>query len=436
LASEIRYAKSGDIFVAYQVLGSGERNIVFVPGFFSNIDHDQEEPGFSILFEGLSELGRLVIFDKRGTGLSDRVERAPTMEERMDDLRVVMDAAGMDRATIFGISEGGALAILFAASHPERCSGLALFGAFPKFSYWFPSEDRVSAFYSYVKSGWGTGANVSLFAPSKKDDASFRNWWAKRERLGASPSSAAAMMTINRQIDVSGILSSVSIPTLLMHRKGDVVVDIAAAYELARGIPNAKLVELEGTDHLPNGSGVGVLLEHLSEFVTGTKCEPFVDRVLTTILMTDIVGSTRIADMVGDARWKFLIEQHNAITRQELKRYRGTEIKSLGDGFLCTFDGPARAVLCAQSIIRQMRSNALEIRAGIHTGEAEFHDNDIRGLAVHVASRVMGTADASQCVVSRTVKDLVAGAGISFEDYGPHQLKGISEPINLFLATI
>jgi len=430
-----RYAKSGNVHVAYQVFGGGDIDLVFFPGFVSNIETYWEEPSFAHWLNKLAGFARVITFDKRGTGLSDRVESLPTMDERMDDVRAVMDAAGSQKAAVFGLSEGGSLAILFAAHYPERCRALVLWGAFAKFSSWFATPEKLERFFEYVEKDWGTGANLNAWAPSKKDDPVFRAWFARRERTAASPAAAIALMRMNSMIEISGILPYVHVPTLVIHRTQDPVVNVEGGRQLAKSIPNARLLEVPGIDHLPYlGDDSDQLTDEVAEFLTGVKPATGGDRILATVVLTDIVDSTKRAEAMGDRRWRELLDAHNAIIRRELTRFRGVEVKTTGDGFLATFDGPGRAIHCSLSLIPAMRPLGIEIRAGLHTGEVEVSKNDVRGIAVHVAARVAAQAQASECLVTRTVKDLVAGADIRFTECGKRDLKGLAEPIDLFAA--
>jgi pimeloyl-ACP methyl ester carboxylesterase len=428
-----RYARSGSVHVAYQIFGEGGIDLVFCPGFVSNIETYWEEPSFAHWLSKLASFARVISFDKRGTGLSDRVESLPTMDERMDDVRAVMDAAGSEKAAVFGLSEGGSLATLFAAHYPERCKALVLWGAFAKFTSWFPTPEKLEKFFDYVEKDWGTGANLNAWAPSKKDDPVFREWFARRERTAASPAAAIALMRMNSMIDISGILPYVHVPTLVIHRTQDPVVNVDGGRQLAKDIPNARLLEVPGNDHLPYlGEDSDQLTDEVAEFLTGVKPATGGERVLATVLLTDIVGSTRHAETMGDRRWREVLDAHNAIFRRELTRFRGVEVKTTGDGFLATFDGPGRAIQCSLSLVHAMKSLGIEIRAGLHTGEVEVGKNDVRGIAVHVAARVAAQAQANECLVTRTVKDLVAGAGIRFTGRGKRDLKGLAEPIDLF----
>jgi class 3 adenylate cyclase len=377
------------------------------------------------------------MFDKRGTGLSDRVDQLPNLDLRMDDARAVMDAAGIARAALMGVSEGGSLATLFAASHPDRCSALMLYGAFAKFSDWFPTKQKFDGFLNYVGTAWGTGNSMAGFAPSKKGDADFQRWWGRFERLGGSPSAVVNLMRMNSGINIENILPSISVPTLVLHRTEDPTVSIQAGRFLASHIPGARLVELEGPDHVYyTGDNALQIADLIADFAT----QPGADarsaaasrRMLATILFTDIVNSTTRATELGDRAWRELLQAHDATVRREMARFRGNEVKSLGDGFLMLFDGPARAIHCAQAITEAMTPLDIHVRAGLHTGEVERTDTDVLGIAVHLAARIMAAAAADEVMISRTVKDLVAGSGIEFDSTGEHSLKGIEEKWQLF----
>ena len=427
------YAKSGDIHIAYQVFGEG-RDLVMAPGFVSHIENYWDEPRFARWLNRLGSFCRVVLFDKRGTGLSDRVAHLPPMDERMDDVRAVMDAVGIERAVQFGISEGGSLATLFAASHPERTNSLIVYGGFARFVHWIATDEAFERLITYIDTQWGSGAGLPYFAPKMAGDPALQQWWGKFERLGANPAAAIALMRMNRQIDLTGILHSVKVPTLIFHLTEDTLVSVEGGRELAAGIPGAKLVEMPGTDHIPFLEAGDRLLEEMEEFVTGSQSAPVVDRVLSTVMFTDIVDSTKRAGARGDLAWRDLLEAHDKTVRRELSRFRGKEVKSLGDGFLATFDGPARAIHCANAIRVSLRHLDVPVRIGVHTGEVELAENDVRGIAVHIASRVANIGGADDVLVSRTVKDLVAGSGIKFEDFGTHALKGIPEEWQVFRA--
>jgi pimeloyl-ACP methyl ester carboxylesterase len=427
-----RYAKSGDVHIAYQAFGEGP-DLIVAPGFVSHIENYWDEPRLARWLNKLGGFCRVVMFDKRGTGLSDRVAHLPHMDERMDDLRVVMDAAGVERASILGISEGGSLAALFAASHPGRSRSLVLYGAFVRSSQLstLATDEAFDRLIKYIDEAWGSGKSFRAFAPSY--DAEFRQWWGKFERLGASPSAAIALMRMNREIDISGILHSIKVPTLVVHRTDDTLVSVEGSRELAAGIPGARLVEIPGRDHLWFVDADRLLAE-VEEFLTGSRAARVVDRVLSTVVFTDIVDSTKRADAKGDQAWRDLLDAHDKTVRRQLSHFRGREVKCLGDGFLATFDGPARAIYCASAIRDSVHSLNLQVRVGVHTGEVELAENDVRGIAVHIASRVAHVGGADDVLVSRTVKDLVAGSGIKFEDFGTHTLKGIPEDWQVFRA--
>jgi class 3 adenylate cyclase/pimeloyl-ACP methyl ester carboxylesterase len=432
---ETRYAKSGDVRIAYQVTGSGPFDIVWVTGFVSNLDLEWESPPRARFFSRLSAFSRLIRFDKRGTGLSDRVSGMPHLEARMDDVRAVMDAAHCDCAAVIGASEGGAMSMLFAATYPQRTRALVLYGTYAHYPTWVLSGERLDAFIEAVERGWGTGETVRFYMPSKASDANFRRQWARLERQGGTPSAAIALTRMNSEIDVRHILAAIRVPTLVLHRTGDPRVSVEAGRYLGRHIPGANYVELPGEDHgIFDVEFADRLADKIEEFLTGSHTESEPDRVLATVLFTDIVDSTKRAVELGDRRWRLLRGRHDDAVRQELARFRGREVKSLGDGFLATFDGPARAVRCASAIIDRVRPLSIEIRSGLHTGEIEVQRDDIGGIAVHIAARVAELAGSGEVLVSTTVRDLVAGSGLSFQDRGSHSAKGLSEPLRLFAA--
>ena len=437
MAPEVRYAKSGDVHIAYQVFGKGPENLVIIPGFISHVEHVWDSPDQARWLNHVARRARVLIFDKRGTGLSDRMGQLPNLDQRMDDTRAVMDAAGIERATVMGVSEGGSLAALFAATYPERCSSLILYGAFPRFSDWFPTKQKFNGFLNYVETAWGTGNSIAGFAPSRKNDAEFQRWWGRFERLGGSPSAVINLMRMNSEINIDNILSSIPVPTLVLHRTEDPTVSIQAGRFLATHIPKAKLVELDGPDHIYwLGDNALQIADLVVNFITqpGTEARvgPGSRSVLATILFTDIVDSTSRANEMGDKAWHELVKAHDATVRREIARFRGNEVKSLGDGFLVLFDGPARAIHCAQSITEAMAPLGIKVRAGLHTGEVERTEVDVLGIAVHLAARIMDTASASEVIISRTVKDLIAGSGIAVDDAGEHSLKGIQETWQLY----
>ncbi len=425
-----RYAKSGDVHIAYQVFGSGATDLVFAPGFISHIENYWDHPDLARWLLRLAAFSRVIMFDKRGTGLSDPVAEIPSLELRMDDVRAVMDAAGSESAAVLGVSEGGALAALFAATHPQRCRQLVLYGAFARFPI---TAEVLAPLYAYIDQAWGNGLSLPAFAPSRQADPAMLQWWGRFERLGASPAAVTAVVRMAAETDVSDIVASIRVPTLVIHCKDDTLIPIACGRFLAQNIPGARLVELPGKDHLFfMHDAIG---DYAEEFITGSVSPPESERVLATVLFTDIVGSTARAEQLGDRRWHDLLDVHHAAVRRELSRHRGSEVKSLGDGFLATFDGPARAVRCACAIVDAVRPLDIEVRCGLHTGEIDAAAGDVQGIAVHIASRIVALAGADEILVSRTVKDLVAGSGLGFAQRGSHPLKGLQEPMELFAAT-
>ena len=425
---ETRHAKSGDINIAYQVVGGGPLDLVLVPAFVSHLDLDWEEPRYAHFLRRLASFSRLIRFDKRGTGLSDRPGGLPDLETRMDDVRAVLDTVGSERAALLGYSEGGPMCILFAATYPERTSALVLYGTYakrrdPDDDYpWAATWEERQAYADQVEREWGTEADLGTMAPNA-DDAMVR-WWRARARASASPGAAKALILMNSQIDVRGVLSSLRVPTLVLHRRGDHDSRLDEGSYIAEHIPGARFVELEGEDHVPSIDS-DQILDEVEEFLTGARRGPEPDRVLATVLFTDIVGSTERASELGDRRWRELLERHQAVVRRELERFWGREIDTAGDGFLATFDGPARAVRCARAIGNGVRGLGIEVRAGLHTGECEVLGDKVAGVAVHTGARVAGAAGPGEVLVSNTVRDLVAGSGIQFEDRGEHELKGV-----------
>jgi class 3 adenylate cyclase len=424
------------VHVAYQVFGDGPVDLVKSPGFVSHIDNYWTEPRFARWLERLGQGCRVIMFDKRGTGLSDNVQDLPSMDERMDDLRAVMDAVGIDKAAHFGISEGGSLAALFAASHPDRCSSLILYGAFARFTDWVPDEEHLQAFFDYIDNNWGSGESLPLFAPSYATDETLKAWWGRFERMGANPAAAITLMKMNSQIDISGVLGTVQAPTLVLHRTNDPTISINGGRELARLIPNAKLVELSGDDHLGFvGANSDQIVDEIHQFLTGSRVSDKSERTLATVMFTDIVGSTEMVERLGDQRWADILAEHDKLTRNEITRFQGRAIKSLGDGFLATFDAPGRAVKCAMAIANAVQSLGINIRAGLHTGEVELGEDDVSGLAVHIASRIADEAGVSEVCTSRTVRDLTAGSGIQFNRIGTQNLAGLEEPMDVYASS-
>jgi pimeloyl-ACP methyl ester carboxylesterase len=427
-----RYAKSGEYSIAYQVAGDGPLDLVYVPGFVSHVESMWDDPDFARFLDRLASFSRLIMFDKRGTGLSDRVpvKLLPTLEERMDDVRAVMDAAGSERAALFGVSEGGPMSMLFATTYPERVSALVLYGTYARrvkaIDYpWAPTLEEQRSRLEAVESDWGGPVNVEIWAPSNVNDERFKRWWAQFLRLGASPAAARAVLEMNLEIDVRDILPAIRVPTLVMHRTGDRRIDIGGGRYLAERIPNARFVELEGVDHLVWVGDSEAVAEEIGEFLTGTRHVAEPSRVLATVLFTDMVESTSRAVSLGDSRWRALISDHDRLVRSELARFRGREIDRRGDGFLAIFDGPARAIRCALSIVDLVHELGIQVRAGLHTGELDIMESGIAGIAVHTGARVMSLAGADEVLITSTVRDLVAGSGLTFSDRGAHELKGV-----------
>jgi class 3 adenylate cyclase/dienelactone hydrolase len=442
MSVQTQYAKSGDASIAYQVVGEGPIDVVLVLGYATHLELQWEAPPFARFFERISSFSRLIIFDKRGTGLSDPVTDAPTLELRIDDVRAVMDAAGSERAALFGISEGGPMSVLFAATHPERVSALVLYGAMgrtteaPDYPWASPAEALRESAVEFIVPNWGQDAQgmVDLFAPSAADDPQSVEFTARFERTAASPAMVQQIFEMFLDIDVRAVLPAIHVPTLVLHRHGDRVVNRRAGEDLAARIPGARYLELPGIDHLPWAGDSEAVLGEVEEFLTGARSVAEPDRVLATVMFTDIVGSTERAGELGDARWRELLAAHQAAVRRELIRFRGREVKALGDGYLATFDGPARAIRCGRAIAEEARSIGLEVRIGLHSGEVEVMDEDVGGIAVHIAARVGSLAAGGEVLVTSTVKDLVAGSGIQFEDRGTKQLKGIPDEWRLFAA--
>jgi class 3 adenylate cyclase len=440
MAADTHYAKSGDVHIAYQVTGSGPFDLVWVPGFVSHLEADWESPVRTRIFERLGSFCRLIRFDKRGTGLSDRGAAIPSLEQRMDDVRAVMDAVGSKQAALFAISEGGPMSLLFAATYPDRTLALAIYGSYAR-RLWAPDHPygRTAAdwdgFVQRLEREWGGPVAMDIFSPSVADDPQARTTWANYLRQAASPGAAVTIMRMNGEIDVRHVLPAIRVPTLILHRTGDRLTNIEQARYMARNIAGARLVELPGEDHVPSIGDADAIFSEVEEFLTGTQQGTEADRVLATVLFTDIVGATERAAAVGDQEWRQLLAQHHALVRRELARFRGREIDTAGDGFLAAFDGPARAVRCAQAIRSAVRTNLeIDVRAGLHTGECELLEGKLAGLAVHIGARIAALASAGEVLVSNTVKDLVAGSGLTFDDRGDHVLKGVPGQWRLFSA--
>jgi pimeloyl-ACP methyl ester carboxylesterase len=435
---ETRYARSGDVAIAYQVLGDGPIDLVFAPGFVSNIEVGWSIPTRGEFLRALAEFARVIQFDKRGTGISDPVRDELTLEVPMDDVRAVMDAAGSERAALLGIDSGGMMSAVFAATYPDRSAGLILCGTSARTLWapdhpWGPTEAEHLRMIGRYERFWGTPDHtvevLKQYSPSATPDEETIRVWASYFRQSASPGAIAAFERMRMLIDIRDVLSAIHVPTLVAHRRGDRVVDIRAGRYLADRIPGARFLELDGGDHSPfAGGGADELVAVARGFLSEVQAERSWaehDRILATVLFTDIVGSTAKAAELGDARWRELLEHHHAATRRELARHRGIEVETAGDGFLASFDGPARAIRCATAIIESVRELGLEVRAGVHTGECELVEGKVSGIAVHIGARVAEEAQAREVLVSSTVKDLVAGSELEFEDHGAAELKGV-----------
>ena len=427
MTAPIRYARSGEVNIAYQVTGDGPFDLVLVPGFFSHLEIDWEHPVHARFLERLGSFARLIRFDKRGTGLSDRGVGLPDLETRMDDVRAVMDAVGSEQAALFGYSEGGPMSILFAATYPERTRALVLYGTYSKrlrsedYS-WAPTwEDRL-AVSRELEESWGENVDLSTMIPNA--DAAESAWFHRRGRASLSPAGARDLILMNAKVDVRDVLPSVQCPSLVLHRTGDLDSQVDEGRYVAERIPGARFVELPGDTHVP-WVDMHPMLDEVEEFLTGTRPTPISNRILATILFTDVVGSTDRLAALGDAAWASLLERHHATVRRELSLFGGVEVDTAGDGFLALFDGPARAIRSALAIREALRDIELEVRAGVHTGEVEQAPDGPRGIAVHLAARVLGTAGAGEVLVSSTTHDLVEGSGLEFDDRGAHELKGI-----------
>jgi class 3 adenylate cyclase len=429
--AETRYARSGDVQVAYQVVGDGPRDLVLAPGFVSHLELAWDYPPYERFIRRLASFARVIVFDKRGSGLSDPVGDAATLEERIDDIRAVMDAAGSERADVFGWSEGAALAAFFGASRPDRVSALVLYGSFARGmpAEGYPWAVEPGAWDLWLQADgdeeyWGQGYSLMMLAPTRFEDEALVRWWGRFERQSMSPRMARAALRLDSELDIRDVVPSIRVPTLVIHRSGD-VLPIEGARWLAEQIPGARFVELPGEDHWPWTTDPDEIVDEVEEFLTGERQEREPDRVLATVLFTDIVGSTETASSLGDSRWRDLLEQHDRLVRREVDRHRGRAVKTTGDGVLATFDGPGRGINCARAICDQVRPLGIEVRAGLHTGECELRNGgDVGGIAVHIGARVAGLAEPGEVLVSGTVKDLVVGSGLAFTDRGSHALKG------------
>ncbi len=436
-----RYARSGDLHIAYTVHGDGPVDLVWIPPWISQVEYLWSDPALEAVMERLTQFARVITFDRRGSGLSDPLHGAPTLEEQMDDVLAVMDAAGSTEAAICATLEGGPMAVLFGATHPDRTRALILYATFSR-AIW--AEDHRWAWHAEERDAkmqqsidhWGEGLVAGSVAPSRMGDPRFMEWAGRLERLAASPGTIKRIFELIGKFDVRDVLPSIRVPTLVMHRREDTFIKVEHSRYIAEHVPGARYVELEGRDNMFAVGDSESIMGEIEEFLTGERHVSEPDRMLATVMFTDIVDSTRRAADLGDRDWQDLLGRHDQLFRRALDRHRGREIKHMGDGFLATFDGPARAIRCAASITDAVADLGLELRAGLHTGELEVRrDDDLGGLAVNIAARVMGMADGGEVLVSSTVKDLVAGSGIDFEDRGTHELRGVPGDWRLFRVT-
>jgi pimeloyl-ACP methyl ester carboxylesterase len=441
---DVQYAKSGDVNIAYQVTGEGPFDLVFVPGYVTHLELHWAIPSFAPFLERLSSFSRLIRFDKRGTGMSDRVSGAPTLETRMDDVRAVMDAVGSRRAAFYGLSEGAAMSLLFAATYPERMAALVVRSAFPR-RMWAPDYPWGQTVEEYERE---VERAMRIFGPREQAREAVRSLgrftdtevesFLQMLRFGASPGALEALHRMNKEIDIRHVLPAVRVPTLILHGSEDAIVPLEVGRYIASQIPTARVVEIAGVGHLAFGNpGATLVADELERFLTevweaGAWEEEEPDRVLATVLFTDIVGSTEKATELGDRAWRELLERHHALIRRELVRFRGAELDVAGDGFFARFDGPARGVRCACAITESVRELGLEVRAGLHTGECEVMDSKVGGIAVHIGARVASEAQPGEVLVSSTVKDLVAGSGLRFRERGIAALKGVPDEWRLY----
>jgi class 3 adenylate cyclase len=438
-----RYVKSDDVHIAYQVIGDGPQDLLFVPGFVSNVEATWQVPGRSAFFRRLASFSRHILFDKRGTGMSDRGSQIFTLEQRMHDVRAILDEVGSERAVLFGVSEGGPMSLLYAATYPERTSALILYSCYAR-SCWGPDyplgwyKEQWQRFAENTARNWGTpqGTGLEILAPSLARDPRAADGAASFFRAAGSPGAALAILQMASEIDVRHVLPAIHVPTLILHRTEDRFLEIEHSRRLAKEIRGAQLVELPGIDHIFWVGDADPLLDHVEQFLTGRHHVQDSDRILATVLFADIVGSTERAVAIGDRSWRELLAAFRAKVRETLRNFKGREINTAGDGFLAAFDGPARAIRCAGAIREAAHSLALEVRCGLHTGECELVGEDLAGIAVHIGARVAALAAPGEVLVSQTVRDLVAGSGLGFAERGIHTLKGVPNEWRLFHAVV
>ncbi len=437
---ETKYAKSGDVSIAYQVVGDGPVDLVIVPGMSHHVEYIYELPGYPRFMDRLTSFARVIAFDKRGSGLSDPIVGSPSLEERMDDIRAVMDTVGSERAALFGWADGTPMCLLFAATYPDRTTSLVLYNCYARIlqaeGYGGVSPEQFATLSASAVETWGQGTRVQSLNPSVPWGPESRSLWAKFERLSISPGALRAAIELIGEIDVRSILPAIRVPTLVLHRRESSMIPAVAGRYVSDSIPNSRFVQLEGGDYWPFLGDADSVLAEAEEFITGERHAVVgTDRVLATVLFTDIVASTKRAAEVGDHQWRQLLDAHDEVTARQLARFRGSLVKNTGDGVLATFDGPARAINCAGAICEAVRGLGLETCAGLHIGEVEKRGDDIGGIAVHIAARVLEKARPGEVLVSRTLTDLVAGSGLQFEDRGEHELQGIAKKWQLFAAS-
>ena len=431
MAPRTQYARSGDLSIAYQVVGDGPIDLLFVPGWISQVEHSWEEPALARFFERLSTFSRLILFDRRGTGLSDTLTGPPTREDELEDAIAVLDAAGSERTAILAWAAGGATGALLTARHPERVGALVMYAAIvsttaaPDYD-WTHTREQRDGFIDELVGSWGEGNRIAAFAPSMDGDQRFRGWLSRMERLAASPGTIRAIFEAASNVDVREVLPTIRVPTLVLHRDRDQAIDVRHSRYVAEKVPGARYVELRGIDSLPWVGDSSSLVDEIEEFLTGGRSRSEPERALLTVMFTDIVGATGHAARLGDSRWRDLLAAHDACVREQLSRFDGREVKTIGDSVLAVFDGvPSRGLRCAKAVVDAVHELGIEVRIGMHTGECELIGDDVGGMAVHIAARISSMAKADEVLVSGTVYGTVVGAGFDFEGRGMHTLKGV-----------
>ena len=436
---QTQFTNIGDITIAYQVIGDGPIDLLYAQGWLTNIEHAWESPHYADFLTKLSRFSRLIFFDKRGTGLSERDVGVPTLEQRTEDITAVLDAVKSERAALFGVSEGGNMSAMFAATYPDRTQGLVLSGCSARGSWapdypWRGKPEAVEEFIDSMRRNWGKPFDLHEAAPSMAGDEAAREWWGAYIRSAASPKTAALITRLNSQMDIRDILPTISCPTLVINRELDAWGETDEARYIARLIPNSTLKIVPGADHLPWYGDQDLLVGEIEEFLIGHRTSLPGERVLLTVLMTDIVGSTERAAELGDSKWRVLLDRHDEIVRRRVSSFGGQAINTTGDGFITAFAGPTRAIQCAKAIVGDLSPLGIEIRAGVHSGECERRGSDLGGLAIHIASRILEHAPPGEILVSGTVKDLTVGSGLDMKPAGTQSLKGVPGDWPLYLA--